>query len=379
MKSAPEILLDLVSIPSVSSMSNRPVIEYVLQYLDRNDWRTDLHSYRDEKGTEKVNLIAQPKRRLPDTAELALVCHTDTVPFDAAWNEAVHPVCRDGRVFGRGSCDVKGFLACVLEAVSQLDVTRLSRPLTLILTADEEVGCIGAKYLASKDAFKSRYMIIGEPTGLTPVRAGKGYAVGEIMVRGTEAHSAFPERGRSAIRDAARILERLDNVALQLTSRTNPDFDPPFTTLNAGLIQGGTAKNIVPGECRITVEWRPIPGQDTAWAATMIEEELERLGREFPGFNAELKVTRVDAAFSPSETSDLASLFESLSQRSPTTVPFGTEAVHLASLTSEAIVFGPGDMTVAHKPGEFVSVKELRECVTYLIAAIEQLCGRPSN
>ncbi|MGI8958985.1 MAG: M20/M25/M40 family metallo-hydrolase [Bryobacteraceae bacterium] len=249
MKTAPEILIDLVSIPSVSSMSNRDVIEYVLQYLNGSDWRTDLHCYRDGKGTEKVNLIAQTKNSLPDMAELALVCHTDTVPFDATWNEAVHPVCRDGRVFGRGSCDVKGFLACVLEAVSQVDVTRLSRSLALVLTADEEVGCIGAKYLAGKNALKSRYMIIGEPTGLVPVRAGNGDAVGEIMVRGNEAHSAFPERGRSAIRDAARVLERLDNVALQLTSRTDSDFEPPFTTLNAGLIQGGTAKNIVPGEC----------------------------------------------------------------------------------------------------------------------------------
>jgi acetylornithine deacetylase len=291
----------------------------------------------------------------------------------------VHPVCRDGRVYGRGSCDVKGFLACALEAVGQLDANRLSRPLALVLTADEEVGCIGAKYLASENAFKSRYMIIGEPTGLAPVRAGKGYAVGEIIVRGKEAHSAFPERGRSAIREAAHVVERLDNVARQLSSRTNSDFDPPFTTLNAGLIQGGTAKNIVPGECRITVEWRPVPGQDAAWAGTLIEEELERLSREFPGFDAELKVTRLDPAFSPTQTSDLASLFESLTRHSSTTVPFGTEAAHLASLTSEAIVFGPGDMTVAHKTGEFVPIEELRLCVTYLVAAIEELCSVPSN
>lgn len=379
MKGAREILLDLVSIPSVSSMSNRPVIEYALQYLSGNGWRKDLHCYRDEKGTEKVNLIARTKSDLTDMAELALVCHTDTVPFDAAWSEALHPVCRDGRVYGRGSCDVKGFLACALEAVSRVDVTRFSRSLALVLTADEEVGCIGAKYLAANNVFKSRYLIVGEPTGLAPVQAGKGYAVGEIMARGKEAHSAFPQRGRSAIRDAARVLERLDNIALQLSFRTNSDFDPPFTTLNAGLIEGGTAKNIVPGECRITVEWRPIPGQDAAWAATMIKEELERLRREFPGFDAELKVSRLDPAFSPTETSDLASLFESLTRRSPATVAFGTEAAHLSLLTSEAIVFGPGDMTVAHTSGEFVSIEELHDCVTYLTTAIEQLCGMQSN
>jgi acetylornithine deacetylase len=261
MKSAAEILVDLVSMPSVSSMSNRPVIEYALQYLDESDWLTNMHSYHDLTGTEKLNLVATTKHKFSEIAELTLVCHTDTVPFDPAWNEAVHPVVRDGRVYGRGSCDVKGFLACALEALSEVDVTRLSRPLALVLTADEEVGCVGAKYLAGKDAIKSRYLIIGEPTGLTPARAGKGYALGEIVVHGKEAHSAFPERGRSAIRDAARVLEGLDNVTRQLAAHRNSDFDPPFTTLNAGLIQGGTAKNMVPGECRITVEWRPTPGR----------------------------------------------------------------------------------------------------------------------
>jgi acetylornithine deacetylase len=145
------------------------------------------------------------------------------------------------------------------------------------------------------------------------------------------------------------------------------------------LIQGGTAKNIVPGECRITIEWRPTPNQDAAWAAILIQEELERLGRDFPGFDAELQIKRLDPAFRPSPSCDLASLFESLTQHSPMTVSFGTEAPHLASMTSEVIVFGPGDMTVAHKTGEFIPVGELHECVTYLAAAIEQLCGRSSN
>lgn len=379
MKSAPEVLIDLVSIPSVSWMSNRPVVEYALQYLDKSDWRTNLHSYHDGTGTEKVNLVAATKHNVSEIAELTLVCHTDTVPFDPAWNEAVHPASRDDRVYGRGACDVKGFFACVLEAVSRLDVTRLSRPLALVLTADEEVGCMGAKYLARNHAIKSRYMIIGEPTGLVPVRAGKGYALGEIVVHGKEAHSAFPERGRSAIRDSARVLEWLDNVSRQLASRTNFDFDPPFTTLNAGFIWGGAAKNIVPGECRITVEWRPIPGQDVAWTAMLIKEELEHLSREFPGFYAELEVTRLDPPFNPSETNELASLLESLTNRSSGTVPFGTEAAHLASLTSETVVFGPGDMTVAHKTGEFVPIEELRDCVTYLTAAIDQLCGKAAN
>ena len=135
-------------------------------------------------------------------------------------------------------------------------------------------------------------MVIGEPTGLRPVCAGKGYALAEIVVRGKEAHSAFPSHGRSAIYDAARVVTALERVAKKLETRKNRAFDPPFTTLNVGLIQGGTAKNIVAGECRITVEWRPIPGQPGDWAAELIREVLAGLP-----VDATLDVKRLDPGF----------------------------------------------------------------------------------
>jgi acetylornithine deacetylase len=241
----------------------------------------------------------------------------------------------------------------------------------VVLTADEEVGCVGAKFLARKKVLRARHMVIGEPTGLRPVCAGKGYALAEIVVRGKEAHSAFPSRGRSAIFDAARVVTALERVAKKLTAKKNRAFDPPFTTLNVGLIQGGTAKNIVPGECRITVEWRPVPGQPGGWAAELIREALEGLR----GIDATLNLKRLDRAFDPSPTRSLAGMVESLTGRSATTVSFGTEAAHLSALTSEVIVFGPGDMTVAHKSGEFVPVKDLHRCVGYLRKLIERLCG----
>ena len=162
----------------------------------------------------------------------------------------------------------------------------------------------------------------------------------------------------------------LERVAKKLAARKNRAFDPPFTTLNVGMIQGGTAKNIVAGECRITVEWRPVPGQAGDWAAELIREALAGLR-----VDAVLDVKRLDPAFAPSETRDLATLVESLTGRSAATVSFGTEAAHLSGLASEAIVFGPGDMTVAHKSGEFVPVKELHECVGYLGELIERLCA----
>jgi len=359
------ILRDLVAIPSVSPLSNVPVINYALARLDPKLWRVRRFPYTDPAGTAKLNLVASThaSRR----AQLALVCHTDTVPFDPAWANAIHPVIRNGKLYGRGSCDVKGYLACVLAAISQIQIARLKKPLAIVLTADEEIGCVGAKRLAKKNAVRARYLIVGEPTNLRPVRAGKGYGLAEIVVRGKEAHSAFPAEGRSAIFAAGRILARLEKISRKLATQKNRDFDPPYTTLNAGLIHGGTAKNIVPGECRVTVEWRPIPGPNPAWAADLIREALT-------GFDATLDVKRIDPPFEPAAHRNLSRLMESLSGNRSTTVSFGTEAAHIGMHGEETIVFGPGDMTVAHKTGEFVPVAELHRCVTYLKTVIEKLC-----
>lgn len=374
MKAAASFLLDLVAIPSVSAMSNQPVIEYVMQFLDPNQWTVQHHTHHDAAGTSKINLVAVTKSAPGMNPELAFVCHTDTVPFEPSWKAAVHPEIHDGRLYGRGSCDVKGFLACVLETLAGTDLSALAKPLALVLTGDEEVGCIGAKYLVAKSAFLTRFMIIGEPTGLRPVRSGKGYALGEITVRGREAHSAFPAQGHSAIVDAARIVLALEQVAAELSRSQDPAFDPPFTTLNIGLIQGGSAKNIVPGECRITVEWRPIPGQKPQLAAELIEAQLSQLAQANPDFDATLAVKRADPPFDPSPTSQLAALLESVSGRTSTTVSFGSEAAHFRLATSEVVVFGPGDMTVAHKTGEFVPLAQLNECVAHLRAVIAHLC-----
>jgi acetylornithine deacetylase len=359
------ILRDLVAIPSVSSLSNVPVVNYALSFLSPPEWDIRRFSYTDPGGNAKLNVVAITKGA--KRAELALVCHTDTVPFDPAWRGAVAPVVRGGNLYGRGSCDVKAYLACVLTAISSTDLRRLSKPLAVVLTADEEVGCVGAKFLAKKRAVRARYAIVGEPTGLRPVRSGKGYGLAEIVVRGKEAHSAFPAEGRSAIFDAARIVTRLEGVARKLARRTNRDFDPPYTTLNAGLIQGGTAKNIVAGECRITVEWRPIPGQNPEWAAALMREALH-------GFDATLEIRRTDPPFEPAATCRLSKLLESISGSRSTTVSFGTEAAHLDTHGEETIVFGPGDMTVAHKTGEFVPVAELRRCAAHLQSAIQAIC-----
>ncbi len=368
------LLCDLVGIPSVSAAGNQGVLDYVASCLDQRQWSIQTFPYTDAAGTPKANLVALTRNASGRSAELAFVCHSDTVPFDPAWESAVHPELCDGRIYGRGSCDVKGFLACVLAAVERLDLARLRKPLALIVTADEEVGCVGAKRLAAARPLSTRYLLIGEPTGMRPVRAGKGYALATITVRGREAHSAFPAAGRSAIFDAARVISALERLAAELEQEQDPAFDPPFSTLNIGLIEGGTAKNIVPGECRLTVEWRPIPGAHPGRVPEWISRALADLRKSFPGFSAELEVLRMDPPFAPSPTHRLQDLLTALTGHQATTIAFGSEAAHLQALAEEVIVIGPGDITTAHRTGEFVPVTELAACFACLRKTIARLC-----
>jgi acetylornithine deacetylase len=369
---ATEILLDLIAIPSVSSSSNRAVIDYARERLRPTQWETRTFSYVDRNGIEKVNLIAVPKKRTEqEPVELALVCHTDTVPFPDDWPEAVHPKVIDGRIYGRGACDVKGFLACILAALEGIEISAQS--LAVVLTADEEIGCVGAKRLLAERQIQARYAVVGEPTQLHPVIAGKGYALGEVVVRGKAVHSAFPQAGRSAILDAATLIDCIRAIERQAATQRHERFDPPFTTINIGTIAGGTAKNIVPEECRFLVEWRPVPGQSEHWIADLIREELARAHNGDPGLQATFEAMRVDPGFETSGESELVRQLEGLSGNPAQTVAFGTEAPYLKKLGAETVVFGPGDMKTAHSSNENVPIAELGPCVGILGSLIEKI------
>jgi acetylornithine deacetylase len=360
-----EILLDLIAIPSVSSTSNRPVIDYARDRLKPGQWELRFFPYTDPNGIEKVNLVAVPKKRANgDGVELALVCHTDTVPYPDDWPEAVQPKVINGRVFGRGACDVKGFLACILAAVGDLEVSDHS--LAVALTADEEIGCVGAKRLLAERQLSARYAVVGEPTQLHPVVAGKGYSLGEMIVTGKAAHSAFPQAGRSAILDAVTVIDAIREIGRQAAAQRHEQFDPPFTTINIGTITGGVAKNVVPAECRFLVEWRPVPGQNEHWVADLIQEELVRAHKDNPELHAVFKTIRMDAGFETARESELVRQLKELSGNPPQTVAFGTEAPYLKKLGTETVVFGPGDMKTAHSSEENVPIEELERCVAIL-------------
>jgi acetylornithine deacetylase len=281
---------------------------------------------------------------------------------------------RDGKLYGRGACDTKAFIAAALTAAGQLDLARLTRPLALVFTADEEVGCLGAKQLAESHAFVARYAIVGEPTSLQPIRAGKGYCLAEVWVGGREGHSAYPSLGASAILRAARLIARIEGVAKELQAQPHAAFDPPYTTLNVGVINGGTAKNIIAGECRFTLEWRPIPGQAARHTIELIQAEVENLRIVEPDFACRIDILRLDEAMETGADSPLISELETLSGREAGTIAFGTEAPQLVEMGAQAVVFGPGSIRTAHRTGEFVPVAELNTCVEILARAIAKFC-----
>jgi acetylornithine deacetylase len=372
-----ETLSELVAIDSVSAHSNAEIAAYLSDRCEALGFSVKRFPYRDDNDLEKVNLIAISGTDFANNplVELALVGHMDTVPFDPAWTEATRLTERDGKLYGRGSCDTKGFIAAALNAVAITDLSKLAKPLALIFTADEEVGLLGAKRLAAANPLTARYSIVGEPTSLQPIRAGKGYCLAEIVVRGREGHSAYPALGASAIFRAARLTTRIEKLAGELEREQHQDFDPPFTTVNIGLMRGGTAKNVIPGECRMTVEWRPIPTQGSERVLDLINSAVREEQKLEADFECEVKASRTDSGFEVEPNSQFVQLMEKLTGKTASTVAFGTEAAQMMQLGAEAVVLGPGNIRVAHRTGEFVPIDELERCVEILSQAIQNCCA----
>ncbi len=371
-----ETLSELVAINSVSARSNVEIVDYLERRCEAIGFQTKRFPYVDDKGVEKVNLIAIAGTSFDTKPKvtLALVGHTDTVPFDPKWAGALKLTEEDGKLYGRGACDTKAFIAAALAAVEVVGIQSLKQPVALIFTADEEIGLIGAKRLAEAKAIEAKYAIVGEPTSLRPMRGGKGYCLAEVTVKGREAHSAYPALGHSAIAGAARLVTRLEDVADKLRAETHPSFDPPQTTINVGLIQGGTAKNVIPGECRFTLEWRPIPGQGPDRLLDLLTSAIAEENKTHPDLDFLVDASRTDGGFETSSDSTLVKLLEGLTGLPSGTVAFGTEAAQLTQLGAESVVMGPGDIRVAHRTGEFVPSDELEKCAEILAKAMESLC-----
>jgi acetylornithine deacetylase len=360
--SAAKILRELVAIPTPSSVSNLPLLNWVAAFLERRGWRVELLAYEDESAVAKANLMAWPgPGDRKDQIDLAFVCHTDTVPYAANWTGALVLDEREGQLHGCGSCDVKGALACFLAAVSEGDACTVCPGVALILTADEEIGCKGMDRLLAATKLRIGSAIVSEPTSLRAGIAGKGYGLARITVEGREAHSAFPQQGVSAISAAARMIARIeDGFAIQVRDALADGlFDPPRTTLNIGTIEGGTAKNIIPGRCSFLVEWRAIPGENPNEMLRLLGSAVVEAQGAEPRVGVRMDSLRAESGFSPAAQGRLQMRLAELLAREPAGISFGSEASRVARIAEEVIVIGPGDMRSAHSDRECVPIGEL--------------------
>ncbi len=377
-----EILETLIAFDTVSRNSNLGLIEWVRDYLKRLGVASRL-SY-DASGA-KANLLAT----LGDgtAGGLVLSGHTDVVPVDGQpWDtDPFRAVRREARVYGRGSADMKGFIACTLAAAPALLEAPLRRPVHLAWTYDEEVGCLGAPVLIRDlraAGLAPAGCIVGEPTSMQVMIGHKGMRVYRCRVHGLEAHSSLAPAGVNAIEHAARLIARIREIALELRARGPRDesFSVPFATLSTGTIRGGTATNIVPRECEFQFDLRYLPGTRADDVFERVrraaEEEQAEMRRAAPEAGVALELAEEAPDLNTAPDAAIARLAARLSGGgAPGRVPFATDGGHFHRAGVPTIVIGPGSIDQAHKPNEFIALEQLAQCERFLGRLKEELCA----
>lgn len=369
------VLKKLIGFPTVSMESNLGLIDYAEELLDGRGYRT---ARRYSENGRKANLLA---RIGPETkGGIALAGHTDVVPASAQdWqSDPFELVENEGRLFGRGTADMKGFIALALVAARSVDPRKMQKPLHLILTYDEEVGCHGAKALQEdlqNLPGKPRFVLIGEPTGMQLVTAHKGIQSMVMRVRGKPAHSSRPDLGANAIEFAARFMS---GIARVLPKDSDANFNPPTATFNIGTIRGGEAVNIIPEWCNLGWEFRSLPSQDPASVHRDLRQLVEDIRAEMPGITVETHLVADVPGLEAGTNRDVAvDLRRLLRPPEPvvTTVPFVTEGGLFQQAGIPAVVCGPGALEQAHQPDEWVSVKEMNRCGDFLMRVVAETGG----
>jgi acetylornithine deacetylase len=370
---AKELLARLVAFDTTSSKTNIPLIEFVEAYLAGHGIASHRVPTADGQKTSLFATIGPS-----DTGGVALSGHTDVVPVAGqAWDtDPFTLVERDGKLYGRGSCDMKGYLACALAMVPDLKTRKLKMPFHLAFSYDEEVGCTGVRPMIAelgKTLPRPRYTFVGEPSNMTVVDAHKGPVRWRVELTGRAAHSSMPHLGVNAIAYAGRLIGELLRMEEELKASTrNPRFDPPYTSMQVTQIEGGTASNVVPVPCWFGWETRALPGFDPlalqrrleTFAAETCLPEMRAIAPE-----ADIKIIRVNlvSAYAADTRSGIVPLTLKLAGQNETlAVSYCTEAGLFQDGGAPAIICGPGDIAQAHTVNEFVRVEELAKCLAFL-------------
>jgi acetylornithine deacetylase len=375
-----DLVSKLVAFDTTSAKSNLQLIGFVRDHLARHGVRSVLTPSTDGK---KASLFATigPER----DGGIGLSGHSDCVPVEGqTWSSDPFTLtARDGKLYGRGSCDMKGFIACVLASVPLFTASKLKEPIHIIVSYDEEVGCTGVRPLIArlgKDLPRPRAIIVGEPTKMGVIDAHKRIDAYRTVVTGKEAHSSLPQLGVNAIAFAAELVEEIDRIGTALgAANKDQRFDPPFSTIQVGLIEGGTATNIVPKTCTFQWQVRSLPEADPDFAPRRLKAFAEE--RVLPRMRAGADTTAIETehegsvpAFLAKPGSEAVALALALTgANATTTVSYGTEAGLFEAAGCPTAICGPGDIEQAHAADEFVTVAQLDACMTFLAKLAAQL------
>ncbi|MDF0699762.1 acetylornithine deacetylase [Rhizobium sp. MC63] len=367
-----EILETLVGFPSVVGTPNGEIVAWIRHYLQRHGIAaTELPGPEGDRS----NLFATIGP--VEVPGYILSGHMDVVPAaETGWSSDPFRLRADAdRYYGRGTTDMKGFLAAVLAAVPMLAATRLRRPIHLALSYDEEAGCRGVPHMIARLpnlCAPPLGAIIGEPSNMRAIRAHKGKAAARLTVRGRSGHSSRPDQGLNAIHAMSSVLACANAEAARLAHGPFEDvFEPPYSSLQVGTLKGGQAVNIIPDTCEAEFEARAIAGVDPAILLAPLRTAAEALPQL--GFEVEWRELSAYPALSLAADAALARLLGELTGIEPlAAVSYGTEAGLFQRAGIDAIICGPGDIGRAHKPDEFILVEELLACQ----AMVEALAGR---
>jgi acetylornithine deacetylase len=367
------ILERLVAFDTTSVKTNIPCIDYVKGYLAGHGIESHLVPTPDRQKASLFATIGDGS-----TPGIGLSGHTDVVPVTGQeWaTDPFKLTERDGKLYGRGSCDMKGFLACVMAMVPQLKRRKLGVPVHIIFSYDEEVGCTGVRPMIAElgsRLTKPRLVIVGEPTTMTVVDAHKGATRFKTTVTGREAHSSMAHIGVNAIHIAGLLIAELGKLEAELRNGVQDKrFTPPYSTLQVGLIEGGRAQNIVPKHCSFSWEMRVLPSASIdatvkRFNAAVEDVHLPAMRRVAVDATIETVHMNTVPAFYSGAGSEAVSLALRLAGQNETfAVSYGTEAGLFQAAGPPCVICGPGDIEQAHRPDEFVAIAELARCLAFL-------------
>lgn len=368
------LLRDLIAFPTISSDSNLAMIEFLASQLRDAGARVEV--MKDAGGT-KANLFATLGPEVD--GGVLLSGHSDVVPVaDQDWTtNPFEMVERDGRLYGRGTCDMKGFIAAAVAMAPVYAGQVRDRPVHFAFTHDEEVGCFGAQALAAvlrARGLRPGVAIIGEPTMMRVIEGHKGCYEYSTHFTGLEGHGSGPDRGVNAVEYAVRYVARLLDLKEQLKARApaRSRFDPPWTTINTGALVGGVAHNVIPGKARVDWEMRPVQHGDAEFVkadlhAYCAHSLLPAMRAVMPGADIVTEVIGEVDGLIPADENEARDIFLELTGANRAEiVAFGTEAGIFQSLGMAAVVCGPGSIEQAHKPNEYLAVDQLAECLAML-------------